>query len=33
MPTETLVPIIGILAVFAVFIAVLAYGDITSGGD
>lgn len=33
MPTETLVPVIGILAVFAVFIAVLAYGDITSGGD
>ena len=33
MPTETLVPIIGILAVFAVFIAVLAYGDIASGGD
>lgn len=33
MLAETLVPLIGIVAMFAVFIAVLAFGDVTSGGD
>lgn len=33
MPTETIIPIVGIVAVFAVFIAVLAFGDLTAGGN